>query len=333
MTRSVAESKSGSFRPLIGYGIVAGFAILCGYYLVAHRGEFVFVASMSLPEIAAAGLLILLTYLVNAYQLGLFLKNFGLSPGHGEMVAITTAMLLGNLVLPMRGGSGALAVYLKKVYGLDFQAFAAIYGGTAVLIALINTGLGMVGLVVLAWSHGFVHPALSLFVVGLFACSVYLSIFPPPIAWKGRGLLAPVMEAARSWHVLTRNRRLLALQIVTILAISLAMAGAFSCIYRALGTPLSLSAALITSSMGNVAGLVPLTPGGLGIVDAVVVQIPQICGLDPARSLAAALVFRVISFAWACALGIPGMFYALHMTREVAAREGSLRTVEDSLKR
>ncbi len=274
---------------------------------------------MSWPELAAAGLLVLVTYLLNAYQLSLCIKSFGLTPGRVEMVAITTAMLLGNFILPMRGGSGALAVYLKKVYGLDFQAFAAIYGGTAVLIALINTGLALAGLVVLAWAHGFVNYSLSLFVVLLFAASVYLSIFPPPFAWKGKGLFAPVLEAAHSWHVLTRNRQLLAHLILVILALSLTMAGTFFFIYRALGMPLPLSAVVITSSMGNVAGLVPLTPGGLGIVDAVVVQIPQIYGLDPARSLAAALTFRVLSFAWACALGIPGMFYALRASRTASS--------------
>jgi uncharacterized membrane protein YbhN (UPF0104 family) len=334
MPRSGAESKRGPLlRSLIGYGIVLGFAALCGYYLVAHRGDFAFVATMSLPELAAAGLLVLLMYLINAYQLGLFLKNFGLSPGHMEMVAITTAMLLGNLILPMRGGSGGLAVYLKKVYGLDFQAFGAIYGGTAVLIALINTGLAMAGLVALMWSYGFVNPILSLFVVLGFAASVYLSIFPPPVAWEGKGMCAPILEAAHSWHLLTKNRPLLARQITAMLAISLSLAAAFFFIYRALGSPLSLSAVVITSSVGNVAGLVPLTPGGLGIVDAVVVQIPQIYGLDPARSLAAALVFRVLCFAWACALGIPGMFYAFRASRAASVSPDSPPTDGNELRR
>ncbi len=332
LPRSEAESKRGLLLSLIGYGIVLGFVALCGYYLVVHRGDFAFVAAMSLPELAAASLLVLVMYLINAYQLSLFLKNFGLSPRYREMVAITTAMLLGNLVLPMRGGSGALAVYLKKVYRLDFQAFAAIYGGTAVLIALTNTALAMAGLVVLVWSHGFVNHALSLCVVLLFAASVYLSIFPPPVAWKGKGLFAPVLEAAHSWHVLTRNRQLLARQIVAILAISLAMALSLFFIYRALGMPLSFSAVAITSSMGNVAGLVPLTPGGLGIVDAVVVQIPQIYGLDPARSLAAALAFRVLCLAWACALGVPGMIYAIRASRAASACHDPLERAEDDLR-
>ena len=264
MPHAHEESTSSLFRSLVGYGIVLGFAILCVHYLLEHRGDFAFVSGLSVKDIAAASLLVLAMYLINSYQLSLLLKSFGLTPGYGEMVAITTAMLLGNLILPLRGGSGALAVYLKKVHQLDFPAFAAIYGGTAVLIALINTGLATVGLALLVCVHGFVHPALSAVVVVLFAGSVYLSIFPPPFTWGRQGLFAPIFEAAHSWHVLTRNRRLLAFQIGTILAISLVMAGVFSFIYRGLGMPLSFFAVVITSSLGNVAGLIPLTSRGPG---------------------------------------------------------------------
>lgn len=333
MDQSSGESTRGLYRSLIGYGIVLVFAALCCRYLVEHRADFAFVAGLCVSDIAAASLLVLVMYLINSYQLRLLLQSFGLSPGYGEMVAITTAMLLGNLVLPLRGGSGALAVYLKKVYKLDFHEFAAIYGGTAVLIALINTGLAMIGLAALVFVHGFVNPGLCAVVAILFAGSVYLSIFPPPVTWKRKGIFAPLLDAAHSWHILTRNRRLLALQIATILVIALTMAGIFSFIYRGLGTPLSFSAVVITSSLGNVAGLIPLTPGGLGIVDAVVVQIPQIYGLDPARSLAAALAFRVLTLAWACALGIPGTFYALRASRSPDNSQECQGTPDEQLKR
>jgi uncharacterized membrane protein YbhN (UPF0104 family) len=332
MDQSPAGSMRGLYRSLIGYGIVLGFVGLCIHYVVEHREDFAFVAGLSASDMAAASLLVLVMYLINSYQLGLFLKSFGLEPGYGQMVAITTAMLLGNLVLPLRGGSGALAVYLKKVYKLDFQAFAAIYGGTAVLLALINTGLAAAGLAILAYVHGFVNPALTVVVVVLFGGSVYLSIFPPPVTSQRKGLFGPILDAARSWHVLARNRRLLGLQIATILAISLVVAGVFSFIYRGLGMPLPFSAVVITSSLGNVAGLVPLTPGGLGIVDAVLVQVPQIYGLDPARCLAAALTFRVLTLAWACALGIPGTLIALHASRSADAPHPIQGPVEEEVK-
>jgi len=300
----------------LGYGIVVVFLGLSAYYVYANRQDFAFVASISVPEAVAAGLLILACYLINAYQMNAFLKHFGLSLHSLELIALTAVMLLGNLVMPMRGGSGALAVYLKKIHGLDFQAFAAIYGGTAVLVALINTALAIVALVILGWVHGFVHIGLTVTVIALFAFCLYLSLFPPPMRRETSGLLGLLFQAAHSWHLLTRDRRLVFSLSCSLLVIAFALTGAFYLIYMALGDPLSLSAVLITSSLGNVANLIPITPGSLGIFDAVIIQVPQMFGLDPARSLAATLVFRVLSFFWAFALGIPGLMYVLRLSRK-----------------
>ena len=160
-----------------GFSVVGAFVILCGYYIFAHREDFLFVAQVSFPETAAAGLLILGSYVANSYQLHLFLRKFGLTLGFVELTALTMGMLLGNLVIPMRGGTGGLAVYLKRVHGLDFQAFAVIYAGTALLVALINAALAIFALVILGWFYGVVYPVLSLCVATIFVCCLYLGLF------------------------------------------------------------------------------------------------------------------------------------------------------------
>ncbi|MBI4965153.1 MAG: flippase-like domain-containing protein [Desulfomonile tiedjei] len=314
--KAVPADRGGRVaRAVLGYGIVVAFIGLSAYYVYANRQDFAFVASISLPEAVAAGFLILACYVINAYQMNAFLNHFGLSLHYLELMALTAGMLLGNLIMPMRGGSGGLALYLKKVHGLDFQAFAAIYAGTAVLVALINSALAIVALIALGWIHGFIHPALTVIVVALFVFCLYLSLFPPPVKREMTGLLGLVLQAAHSWHLLTRDRRLLFSLACSLLVIAFALAAAFYLIYRALGMPLSASAVLVTSSLGNVANLIPITPGSLGIFDAVVIQVPQMFGLDPARSLAATLVFRVLSFFWAFALGIPGLAYIVRLGR------------------
>lgn len=305
----IVGSQKSLGRPVLAYGIVAAFVLLCAHYVFGHWQDFAFVAAVSFPAIAAAGLLVLVSYILNAYQLSLFLNNFKVSLGVVELMALTTGMLLGNLLIPMRGGTGGLALYLKRVHHLDFGSFAAIYAGTALLIVLINSGMAIAALIMLGWLHNFSHPLLSIFVVGIFACCLYLSLFPPPIRWKRSGLLGLAFRAARSWHLLTRNRRLLLALALSFLAMAFALMSAFYLIYYALGMPLSASAVLITSSLGNIANLIPITPGSLGIFDTVMIQIPQIFGLDPARSIAATLVFRVLSFFWAFLFGIPGMIY------------------------
>jgi len=304
------------FQAAVGYAIVAIFLCLCGYYVAAHWGEFAFLGRVALPEIAIAGVFIALSFLLSSYQLGLFLRSFGLRLGVVELTALTVGMMLGNLVTPMRGGTAALAVYLKKVHALDFRAFVVIYGGMSLLIALINAGLALLGLVLLFLSHGFFRPALTALVVGLFVVCLYLSVFPPPATWKRGGFLGLVFDTVHSWHLLTRDRGLLLRLTISLTVVAFCLAAAFYFIYLALGAPLSALAVLITSGLGNIANLAPITPGALGIFDAVVIEVPQLFGLDPARSLAAALVFRALSFFWACILGIPGLLFIVRLSRK-----------------
>ncbi|MDQ7783240.1 MAG: lysylphosphatidylglycerol synthase transmembrane domain-containing protein [Desulfomonilaceae bacterium] len=309
-SETVESDRPGSWgSTFVGYAIVVVFVVLCGYYILSHRQDFAFLGNISLPEAFAAGLLILLSYLVNVFQMKLFLRKFGLRLGFIELAALSGGSILGNLLIPMRGGTAGLAVYLKKVRGLDFEAFGAIYGGTALLVALINAALSLVGLALLALLHGYGHPVLTIVVVGIFALCIVLCIFPPPLNWRTRGLIGLAVRAAHSWHLLTRDRPLLFLAMASFLVISLALILSFYFIYRALGMPLPFSAVIITSSLGNLANLIPLTPGSLGIFDVVVIQVPQLFGLDPARSIAATLVFRALSFLWAFVLGIPGLLY------------------------
>ena len=294
---------------ILGYAIVAAFVLVCGWYVYSHWSDFAFLRRISYPEAVVAGLLVLASYVLNVLQMNLFLSKFGVRLGFIELTGITNGMILANLVVPMRGGTGGLAVYLKKRHGLDFGAFAVIYAGTALLTALINTGLALMALVLLASVYRLFSPVLSLGVAGLFAVCLYLSLFPPPLEWRGGKLIGMLTRLTRSWHLLTRDRRLLAWASVLLLLISLCLTASFYFIYRSIGEPLSVSAVIVTSSLGGIANLVPLTPGSLGIFDTVTIQIPQLFGLDPARAIAGTLVFRILTFSWACILGIPGMIY------------------------
>ncbi len=304
------------WRSIFGYGLVFGFLGLCGYYIYAHGHEFAFLGRASAGELILAGICVVAALAISAHQLGLFLRSLGVSIGFVELMALTMAMCLGNLVTPMRGGTGALAVYLKRYHALDFHAFALIYGGTGLLIALINSALALAGLAILWAVHGFLHIPLTVAVAGLFVFSLYLSVFPPPVKWERSGILGLVFKTANSWHRLTRDRRLMITLTGSFLAVSFFLAAAFFLIYRALGIELSAAAVVITSSLGNIGNLVSLTPGSLGIFDAIVIQIPRILGLDTARSVAAALVFRGVSFGCAAALGLPGILYLLIMGRK-----------------
>ncbi|MFC1835682.1 YbhN family protein [Thermodesulfobacteriota bacterium] len=311
------ESKSaGSFwAAFLGYAVVGLFLSYCGYYVYSRPQEFAFVKDVSIPELISAAVLVIVSVLISAFQLLLFFRNFGVSLGLLELFALAMSSGLGNLVLPMRGGTAGMAVYLKKVHGLDFKAFAVIYAGTGLLMALVNTGMAVLGLGLVYLTNGFFDPLLSAVVLCLFGACLYFSLFPPPVRWKRGGLLGIVFDTAHSWHLLTRDRPLLLKLTLLFTMVPVTLTGAFHFIYQALGSSLPLSAVLVVSSLGNVANLVPIVPGALGVFDAVTIQIPKIFGLDPAVAIASALTYRVLLFGWCISLGVPGIFYLMAKAR------------------
>ncbi|MDQ1239342.1 MAG: hypothetical protein QG577_1528, partial [Thermodesulfobacteriota bacterium] len=131
--------KGKTLKAALSTLFVLVFIALCAYYIVSHRDEFSFLRTVSIPYLMVAAGFVLVSYFLTGYQLGLFFAKFGLHIGLLERLTLTMGMLLGNLVFPLRGGTAGLAVYLKTVHRLEFESFALIYGGTALLVGLINS--------------------------------------------------------------------------------------------------------------------------------------------------------------------------------------------------
>lgn len=289
--------------------ITLGFVGACVWYVRTHAEDFHFILTVSKLELTISAFFILLGFLATCYQLDLFLRRFNLRLGKLELVAITHAMMLGNLVIPMRGGSGALAVYLKRVHRLDFTAFAVIYGGTAILVALINSFLGLFGLISLWIMTGYFNPVLSALVLVIVITCLFLTLFPPRASSGGSWLVTRLSQIVNAWRAIASDRRLLGALTASLSALSLTLIGCLFFIYKSLGYPLTLEATIITSSVGSMVNLIPFTPGSIGIFDLAIIEIQRVLGLTTAQSLAAAIIFRTLTFMLTFLIGIPGMIY------------------------
>ena len=294
----------------LAYSVFAlGFLVACIWYVLSHAEDFQFILTVSRKELIFAAFFALSGFSATCYQLGLFLRRFNLKLGKIELVAITHAMMLGNFVIPMRGGSGGLALYLKKVHGLDFTAFAVIYGGTALLMALINSFLALMALVSLWLMTGYSNVVLAIIVTGLFGCCLVLTFFPPK-AGEGAGWFrVRVVQIVNSWQAISSDRRLLAALTISLSVLSLSLVLCLFFIYRSLGYTLTLEATIVTSSIGSVVNLIPLTPGSIGVFDLAMIEIQRIFGLTIAQSIAATIIYRTLTFLLTVLIGLPGLMY------------------------
>ena len=328
--RGIAAPGS-SWVHVFGYAVVVAFFIGCAYYVHSRWNEFSFLRSASLPELALAGLFVLGSLIILAWQLDLFLENFGLKLGLAELVSLTMTSNLGNLVTPARGGTAAVAVYLHRVRGMDLKAFAVIYAGSGLLMTFVNSVVALGSLAFMFLFRGFFHTQLTLWVAAMVALSGYLISYPPSVNWKRGGIIGHICDVINSWHLATKNRRLVLKLTAVSTAAAFLLAASLFFIYRAIGGPLPVLAVLVTSSVGNVTTVVPVIPGSLGIYDLVTIHILQVFDMDPAKSVAATLLFRGFLFLWCVPLGAIGFVYLKAVIRgqhRVTSTEGGTLSQE-----
>jgi hypothetical protein len=89
---------------------------------------------------------------------------------------------------------------------------------------------------------------------------------------------------------------------------------------RAVGAEPQASLVLLAYTTAAVLALIPVTPGGLGFVEAGLVGTLKLAGVATSAALAATLLYRIVSF-W-LPLPAAGVAYALFRRRE-ARRDGS----------
>lgn len=88
-----------------------------------------------------------------------------------------------------------------------------------------------------------------------------------------------------------------------------------------LGVVLPLSTALFIALVGALAAVSPVTPAGLGVVEAVLISVLTIVGVHGDTATAIAILERIISYWSLIVVGLP--IYVLHVRRDVAPLAGA----------
>jgi hypothetical protein len=99
----------------------------------------------------------------------------------------------------------------------------------------------------------------------------------------------------------------------------------------AVGLHPSPSLVLIVFTAGNLAGMIPLTPGGIGFVEAGITGVLVAAGIDPAHAALAAALYRVANTWLPVLVALPAylMFRKRHHRPAIRARAGAAELVGD----
>ncbi|MCB0918060.1 MAG: flippase-like domain-containing protein [Actinobacteria bacterium] len=236
-------------------------------------------------------------------------------------------------------GGGAFGLGLQYAQLTSYKATptaaTAGIGATGVWSIFVTLGLPTTGIAALALSgddaSGYIWAAIIAIgilaaVIGLFALILWSEKFAVKLGHFGNRLVNPILARFKKhdWQVHLEDTILdLRNDIVDLvkrrwIVITISQIGVswsqFAILYVALlavsgDNTISLLAAYGSWAVSQIGIMIPITPGGLGTVDAALIGLLQAAGADVGDATAAALVWRASSYVPQMAIGLGCIFF------------------------
>lgn len=280
----------------------------------------------STVDILGTAVTLFLVMVTNGVVLRELMAHSGLQLSVRAWLGITLVTSLLNIVSPIRGGVAVRAVYLKRVHGVPYGAFASALSATLAFNLAMSGALAAACLVALGvpgGSYGWVALGASLGLVVTLALAVWLTPPPDPEPkpelgppdpnqpqaatsrapahgphWLARALRSRhVVQLADGWRKLSQDRVLLVKLLSWNFLGALLHAAAFVFAFNMAGFVGAWLVPVTSSAFARIGSLVAITPAGLGIFEAFGAVSGQIAGAEPAQALTGVLIVRLFSVA------------------------------------
>jgi uncharacterized membrane protein YbhN (UPF0104 family) len=300
---------------LVAVVVVLGFLAL----LWARREHFVSVLEVSLREIAILCGVVALTWVVVAAQNYLLYRASGIQVGFWECVMLMAGSGFGNY-LPMRLGTVVRAQYLKSVHGFRYARFGSAFGVRTVLLVGATGILGLVGVIGIGLTGGRWSVELLLVFASLLVVPLIAWVTPLPGAARGVGRVRRVLGDFAEGIRALRQRPWTSLAVLVLIVLQqVTLAARFAVAAAGTGSDPPLAVLLLLAPLAALTAYLSVTPGGLGVREAVMGYATFAAGASFSSGLYVGTVDRAIQLAMVAALGGASFAFMWWRSRRVVS--------------
>lgn len=239
--------------------------------------------------------IILVNYFLSGIQNNELMSAVGLKLKQGETFALSIVTGFYNLITPFRGGMAARAVYLKKKHNFAYVHFLATLSAVYVLVFLVAGLLGIFSTLWIYYTTGIFSWILFLIFDAVVLGMLFIAFISPKFKEPKNRWLGRFVKVINGWHLIKKNKRVVFVTLlITLIQI---MLGSFMLWlqFRVFGIEIGFVSCLFLNAIGSLGILIGITPGNLGIGEAITVFSASTIGITPAESLSAALLGRAVS--------------------------------------
>jgi uncharacterized membrane protein YbhN (UPF0104 family) len=246
---------------------------------------------------------------------GLFLREFaakfGVALTAKEWFGLSVVTTMGNYITPFSGGMVVRATYLKHRHKFPYARFATLLASNYLVTFWV---VGVVGALTLLTFGKAMWAYWQLFVFFIaVAISISALILFPAARLPLENRIAKALNTALAGWKLVKNDQVLLAKLVAYTLVNISLNAL--CIwvaYDALGSPVPFRSALLVGLLTSFSLLIGITPGNLGIQEAVVSLSSGLLGIGAGQGLLAALLVRGATILPAFTLGPVFSFSLTH---------------------
>ncbi len=267
-----------------------------------------------------AFLLILLRLLflgLNGYFLKIFARLFNIHLAVWEWFGLAFVTTMGNYLTPFSGGMLVRATYLKVRHAFPYAQFVSLLAASYLLTFWVAGVLGLVAAIQLDAAASGASLLLTFFAVLVTAVTVIF--FLPTFKLSGQWRVINIAnEMLAGWGKIRTDFALL-LRLGGINLAGMLLNGlAFWLAFQALAISVSFPKALLISLSAVFSVVLTITPGNLGIREAIIGLTGGLIGIEVGEGLIVALLIRASTLVSAFTLG---PLFSYRLTRELQMAE------------
>jgi len=292
-----------SIKNLFSIGMTVLVIALFGIYIYRNQEIIEVLGNVNILYIIIVMLLFLVVFLLEGFFILITLRVFKKDISLKESYYLSTLSRIGNYLLPLRAGAVFRATYLKMKYDFEYTKFLSTLYGYYIILFLMYAIIALFTLLTKWVLSGEFYLLLTLFFGFLLLGMLFLIFVRFPfkkVLKKDSGiiskLIAFVSKFMDSWDMIVKGKKLF-LSLVGVTLGSIFLNGVITFLeFLALGIGVRVLDILLYTCLSGVSLLISITPGSLGIREAVFLITSQSIGLSKGQIMQLAVLDRGIMF-------------------------------------
>ena len=283
-------------RKLISVGLVVAFIAWAAWYVSGNLEAFRPITRVGLTDVLLLVIAFVAIMVGNGIFVALVARAFSIRLMGAEWMSLSFASSFANYFLPLRGGTGIRALYMHQVHGFRITEFISTLSVLYLMHSVINGLIALAGMVLVVRNGGPASPALMAF----FALIAVAGVTMMTVSFRLRGdytrfPMAQIARMVNAWHTIRKDRALVGK--LWLLMIGMTLATVFQCrtAFNAVEIALPWEGVLVYAASKNLAGLIGLTPGALGVVELVSIYLGNVLGYSTADALSVQGLIRAVA--------------------------------------